>query len=93
MSPAPLKFHYVYVMKSGRDGKLYLGSTNDLKKRYLEHTNGKVHSTKYRLPVELVYYEAYRDEKLARRRESRLKSFGKGYQELKKRIIEKRGAG
>lgn len=90
MNPAPpksRKMYYLYVLRSGRDGKLYLGSTNDLKKRLFDHNNGKVFSTKYRAPLELLYYEAYREEKLARLRESRLKSFGKGYQELKKRII------
>ena len=34
--------NYVYVLKSTVDGELYIGSTNDLKRRIGEHNNGKV---------------------------------------------------
>ncbi|MCR4328205.1 MAG: GIY-YIG nuclease family protein [Patescibacteria group bacterium] len=77
--------YYVYVLKSQRDEKLYIGSTNDLQRRFDEHRQGSVFATKYRLPVSLVYYEAYLHEWCARKREKQLKYFGKAYQELKKR--------
>jgi len=57
-----------------------------LKKRFIEHNQGDVFATKYRLPLKLIYYEAYVVEKDARRREKHLKYFGKAYQELKKRV-------
>lgn len=85
--------YYVYVLKSREDGKLYIGSTNNLKLRFAEHNNGKVTSTFHRRPLALVYYEAYGYEKQARQREKRLKQFGKAYQELKKRIFGEGGAG
>ncbi len=43
--------HYVYVLLSKRDGKLYLGFTTDLKQRLKEHNGGKVQSTKPRRPL------------------------------------------
>ena len=78
---------YSYVLKSKKDGNLYIGSTNDLKSRLKLHTSGKVFSTKSRLPLELVYYEAYKSKKDALMRENRLKQFKKGYSSLKGRII------
>ncbi len=49
---------YTYVLKSEKDGKLYIGCTNDLKIRLSEHNRGLVQATKGRLPLELIYYEA-----------------------------------
>ena len=67
---------YMYILKSQKDGELYIGSTNNLKKRLLQHNSGKVQSTKSRRPFKLVYYEAYAREEDARTRESRLKKRG-----------------
>lgn len=50
--------YYVYVLKSKVDGELYIGSTKNLKKRFVEHNTKKVFSTKNRTPLELIYYEA-----------------------------------
>jgi putative endonuclease len=62
------------------DGDWYIGSTDDFKRRIVEHNQGKCETTKYRLPIELVYFEACRSLKAAREREQQLKSgFGRGY--------------
>jgi len=61
--------YYVYILKSKKDGKLYIGSTNNLWRRIKEHNYGLLKSTKSRLPFEIVYYEAYKSEKDARKRE------------------------
>jgi predicted GIY-YIG superfamily endonuclease len=37
--------NYMYVLKSSADDKLYIGSTNDLKRRLREHNMGKSYST------------------------------------------------
>jgi putative endonuclease len=66
--------YFVYVLKSVVDKNLYIGSTNDIQRRLIEHNTGKVASTKPRIPFELIYYEAYQSEKDARTRESALKS-------------------
>lgn len=75
-----MKFYYTYILKSLKDGNLYTGSTNDLKRRIEEHNSGKVLSTKGRLPLELVYYEACLADHNARMREKYLKTaWGKRY--------------
>jgi len=78
---------YVYILKSIKDGQLYTGSTKDLKKRFEEHNNGLVKSTKARKPFNLIYYEAYKAERDARLRESRLKLRSRAFAQLKNRII------
>lgn len=77
---------YVYIIKSKKDQKCYIGSTIDLRKRIKEHNDGKVFSTKSRKPFTLVYYEAFRSEKDARSREQGLKNYGKNITNLYKRI-------
>ena len=77
---------YVYVLKSKKDFQLYTGSTNDLRKRFNEHNNGKVFSTRSRRPFEIIYYEAYKSESDARHRESNLKLRSRAFAQLKKRI-------
>ncbi len=66
--------HYVYVLKSIKDKKMYTGCTEDLRKRFREHNIGKVNSTKGRGPFELIYYEASSDKTDAFAREKYLKS-------------------
>ena len=50
--------YYTYILQSKKDKQFYTGYTNDLKTRLKLHNAGKVESTKNRLPVELVFYEA-----------------------------------
>lgn len=65
---------FVYILKCS-DDTLYIGSTNDIKKRLYEHNNLKngAHYTKIRRPVELVYQEETEILSLARKRETALK--------------------
>ncbi len=80
-----MKFYYVYVLRSLKDGHFYTGYSEDLKQRITEHQSGRVTSTKSRLPVELIYYEACRTQADATRREKYLKTaWGKRY--LKARL-------
>lgn len=79
---------YLYVLKSKKDNDLYIGSTNDLRRRLLEHNSGKSLSTKNRRPFELRYYESYYNESDARKRESSLKKDGRALYILKNRIIK-----
>jgi len=76
---------YTYVLRSKRDQRLYIGYTQDLKKRIELHNIGKVLATKARLPLKLVYYEACLDKEKAIRREKYFKS-GFGRRFLKNRI-------
>ena len=79
--------YYVYLSRSVRHkGKIYIGFTSDLKKRLGEHFSGKNYTTRRMLPVELVYYEAYRSKGDARDREKKLKQYGNSLAHLKKRV-------
>lgn len=77
--------YYTYVLQSQSNGNWYTGSTNDLQKRLKDHENGQVKSTKGRGPLELIYYEACKNEQDARAREKYLKS-GMGKRYLKNRM-------
>ncbi|MDO8516480.1 MAG: GIY-YIG nuclease family protein [bacterium] len=74
--------YYVYILHSAKDGKLYIGSTPNLKSRVIKHNAGYVKATKYRRPLKLIYAEIYLSEIDAKRREIFLKG-GKGRAELK----------
>jgi putative endonuclease len=67
-------FYYVYVLRSLKDDKFYIGYTTDLRKRFQEHQDGFVTSTKPRTPFELIFFEAYRNKYDAIRREKYLKT-------------------
>lgn len=77
---------YVYVLKSQKDGNLYIGYSNDLRRRMAEHTEGKSRATRYRRGITLAYYEAYTSSADAKLREQQLKRFSQAYVALKKRI-------
>lgn len=66
--------HYTYILYSEKDKKLYIGSTSNLKRRLKEHQSGKVFATKGRLPIKLIFYEAFFETKDAVRREKYLKT-------------------
>jgi putative endonuclease len=74
--------YYVYILKSERNGKLYKGSTGDLRRRIKEHNTGKSVFTKNNGPWKLIYYEAFLSKKDARKEELFLKS-GKGKERIK----------
>jgi len=81
-----LYMFYVYVLKSEKDDNLYVGSTDNLRRRLAEHNEGKSRSTKARIPFELRYYEAFYIEEDARHREWSLKKDGNALAQLKRRI-------
>lgn len=78
---------YVYVIKSRKDENLYIGYSNDLKRRIAEHNKGENRSTKHRIPFDLVYYEAYASQTDAKQREWRLKRSSGARTALNRRII------
>ena len=72
--------YYTYVLQSKKDKKFYVGYTQDLKERVRFHSEGKIESTKNRLSVKLIYYEACLNQQDATHREKYLKtSWGKRY--------------
>ncbi len=65
---------YTYVIQSCVTGGLYVGFSADLKRRMREHLNGKCFTTSRMGEIELIHYEAYKDQSDARRRELYLKT-------------------
>jgi len=79
--------YYVYVIKSLKDGKIYVGHTNNLIKRFKEHNQGYEKATRPRRPFKLIYYEASNILYDAVLREKSLKTgFGRSY--LKRRLSD-----
>ena len=76
---------YVYILQSQRDKNFYTGYTHNLKERLQFHNDGRVKSTKNRLPLKLVYYEACLNQQDATHREKYIKTaWGKRY--IKQRL-------
>ena len=80
-----MKFYYVYVLQSEKDGKFYTGYTQNLKLRFQQHQKGQVPSTKNRRPFKLIYFEGCLNQQDALRREKYLKThYGKMF--IRKRL-------
>lgn len=65
---------YVYVLRSKRDSKRYIGFTDDLARRFSEHNRGMVKSTRNRRPLELIYHEEFEEKAEAMHREEFFKT-------------------
>jgi putative endonuclease len=77
--------YYTYILKSKNKGRMYTGYTNNLRKRFKEHNEGKSYYTNRDKPYLLIYYEACLNEDDARSREKYLKS-GMGKRYIKNRL-------
>ena len=65
---------WVYILR-GSCGRHYIGSTEDLQRRFAEHQRGKVHSTRrFGQPLELVATRKMPDTQSARLLERQLKA-------------------
>jgi len=80
-------FHYVYLLQSELSDDLYIGYTNNIKRRLMEHNSGLNFSTKHNKPWELIFFEGYLNEQDAKRREKYLKT-NQGSRLLKRMIKE-----
>ena len=64
---------FTYIL-SCRDGSLYTGWTNDLRRRVRAHNAGRgARYTRSRRPVELIWFEVHPDKSAALRREAAVK--------------------
>lgn len=82
-----MKTYYVYIMASQKHGTLYIGVTNDLKKRVYEHKNDLIDGFTKKYQVHsLVYCEATDDVNAAIIREKQLKRWKRKW---KIELIEK----
>ncbi len=62
--------YYVYFLKSLKNGDIYIGSTEDVSNRLKRHNDGKIKSTKFYRPWQLLGFEIYstRGEAIKRER-------------------------
>jgi putative endonuclease len=76
---------YVYLLESDKDQSWYIGYTNNLDKRLVEHNEGKSYYTKRKIPWKVIYYETSFNKYDAIAREKYLKT-GMGRKYLKNRL-------
>ncbi len=79
--------HFVYILISEKDHKLYVGCTNNLKVRLNEHNKGSVTATKHRRPLVMIYSEKLENADSAYKREKYFKSLWSA--KFKKKLKEK----
>ncbi len=70
--------YYVYILKSKKVNRFYIGHTGNLKRRLEEHNFGKTRSTKAFVPWEIVYIEKFLTKTEAYNRETEIKSYKSG---------------
>lgn len=75
--------YYVYLLKSLKDNKYYIGQTKDVVKRLKRHNSGQVRSTKFRTPLELIGCQPFSTRNEARWIEYNLKN----HSDKKKKFI------
>jgi putative endonuclease len=66
--------YYVYILQSQKYNFLYAGHTSNIKSRIIRHDKGFVSATRFRRPLELIFYEAYVTKSDAIRREHYFKT-------------------
>lgn len=71
--------HHVYVLESLTTGRRYIGATQDLKRRLMDHNRGKNFSVRGRDPFKIIYTESFVTRADAEARERQLKSFKGGH--------------
>lgn len=82
-----MKTYYVYILASRRNGTLYIGVTDNLRKRIWQHKNDVAEGFTKRYKVHnLVYFEQTDNAISAIEREKRLKKWNRSW---KIKLIEK----
>jgi len=77
--------YYVYILFCS-DETYYVGLTENIKKRIVQHKNSLVDYTKYRLPVKVVWIGMFKNKTVASNFEQYLKT-GSGNAFFKKRLV------
>jgi putative endonuclease len=66
--------YFVYILQRDKDSKRYIGFTENLGRRLIEHNSGLVKSTQNRKPLKLLYFEEFENKADAMNREKEIKS-------------------
>ena len=85
--------YWVYILKSEKDNRFYIGSSSDVDARLRFHNAGLQRSTKYRIPFKLIYSELLPNKAEALKREKQIKSWkgGKAFHKLIEGVLSRRG--
>ena len=73
---------YVYVLKSAKSGRRYVGSCEDLNDRLRRHNNGESKATKHGAPWTLMHLEQFKTPRSAAMLREKYYKTGKGRDEL-----------
>ena len=65
----------LYVLKSAKTGRFYIGHTNCLERRLAEHNGGQTRSTRSGVPWRLVHQESFTEKPAAAARERQIKAW------------------
>ena len=80
------RWYYVYMLASRPNGTLYVGVTNDLLRRAIEHREGRIEGFTARYGLKnLVWFESTTSVRDAIRREKQIKKWNRAW---KIRLIE-----
>ena len=82
--------HCVYLLKSLRDSKYYIGFSNNPNKRLIAHNSGKVQSTKSRRPLGLLGWINFDKPDKARYYEYQLKKHSDKKKKFIKIVLDQR---
>jgi putative endonuclease len=76
--------HYVYILKSMKDQKFYIGESADVQKRLIFHNSGLQRSTRNRIPFIILHIETFESKSEALKREKQIKSWkgGEAFKQL-----------
>ncbi|KKP93651.1 MAG: hypothetical protein UR98_C0003G0021 [Parcubacteria group bacterium GW2011_GWA1_36_12] len=72
--------YFVYILKSLKDNKHYIGFTKNIDARLTRHNSDNVTSTRHRRPLKLIYKEHCGTYSEARKREIEIKKMKGGIQ-------------
>lgn len=77
-----MKEMYVYILSNAHNTTLYIGVTNDIKRRVYEHKThvNKGFTYKYNV-TKLVWYDGFSDVENAIKREKQLKKWNRSWKE------------
>ena len=67
---------YVYILRSLKSKKYYVGSTQDVANRLREHNAGETRSIKHGIPWVLIHQESFTTRAEARKQEDKIKARG-----------------
>jgi len=66
---------FVYILKSLKNKRFYIGSTIDIQRRLIEHNSGKSKYTSFTRPFELVFSQKFDSITTAKKIEYKIKQF------------------